>query len=101
MTPPTRVWQIRAGNDGRDYADVFLRFGVAAVGPGDPGPFRDRYCDPTDDSYRRWLAQRPRQLRLHALALEVEQHETRLPGRERRPVERDARPLAREVCTRR
>jgi hypothetical protein len=38
------VWQIAAG-DGpeRDYAEpVFLRYGVAAVGPGDPGPY-DEY----------------------------------------------------------
>ena len=32
-------WQIAAGVGDRDYADVFLRFGVALVGPGRHGPF--------------------------------------------------------------
>lgn len=35
------VWQIGAGDGrhGRDYTELFVRCGIAAVGPGDPGPF--------------------------------------------------------------
>ena len=36
-----RYWQIAAGMGDRDYADVFLRFGVALVGPGRHGSFRE------------------------------------------------------------
>lgn len=33
------VWQISAGPASRSYADVFLKHGVALVGPGDAGPW--------------------------------------------------------------
>jgi hypothetical protein len=33
------VWQISAGPASRSYADVFLRHGVALIGPGDAGPW--------------------------------------------------------------
>jgi hypothetical protein len=33
----TAVWQISAGPASRPYADVFLRHGVALIGPGDAG----------------------------------------------------------------
>jgi hypothetical protein len=33
------VWQVAAGDGTRDYSDVFLRFGVILVGPGDEGPY--------------------------------------------------------------
>lgn len=33
------VWQISAGPAPRSYADVFLRHGVALIGPGDAGPW--------------------------------------------------------------
>ena len=33
------VWQIGAGDAGRSYANLFLKFGVALIGPGDPGPW--------------------------------------------------------------
>lgn len=42
-------WQIAAGEGTRDYAEVFTKFGVMFVGPGDPGPFqenRDKYASP-------------------------------------------------------
>lgn len=44
-----RVWQIAAG-DGpeRDYTSIFFRYGLAAVGPGDPGRF-----DENADAYAR------------------------------------------------
>jgi hypothetical protein len=35
----SQVWQIAAGDGARDFRDVFLEFGLAAVGPGWPGPF--------------------------------------------------------------
>ncbi len=33
------IWQISAGPASRSYADVFLRHGVALIGPGDAGPW--------------------------------------------------------------
>ncbi len=33
------VWQISAGPGSRSYADVFLKHGVALIGPGDAGPW--------------------------------------------------------------
>lgn len=38
MTAPA-IWQISAGPASRSYADVFLRYGVALIGPGDAGPW--------------------------------------------------------------
>src|SRR5690348_6854282 len=35
-----RVWQIAAGDQRRSYPEIFLRYGVALIGPGDPGPWR-------------------------------------------------------------
>lgn len=32
-------WQLMNGDQTRDYSDIFLRFGVACIGPGEPGPF--------------------------------------------------------------
>ena len=37
--PRRAVWQISAGPASRSYADVFLRHGVALIGPGDAGPW--------------------------------------------------------------
>src|SRR5206468_12458398 len=40
MSGPSRaVWQISAGPASRSYADVFLKHGVALIGPGDAGPW--------------------------------------------------------------
>ncbi len=40
MSVPARaVWQISAGPVSRSYADVFLKHGVALIGPGDAGPW--------------------------------------------------------------
>jgi hypothetical protein len=36
---PRAVWQVSAGPASRSYADVFLKHGVALVGPGDAGPW--------------------------------------------------------------
>ena len=31
-------WQVAAGQGTRDYSDVFLKYGVILIGPGNPGP---------------------------------------------------------------
>lgn len=36
-----KYWQLSAGDTGRDYSDVLLKFGVALVGPGRHGPFHE------------------------------------------------------------
>jgi len=33
------VWQISGGPSSRSYAEVFLKRGVALIGPGDAGPW--------------------------------------------------------------
>lgn len=33
------VWQVSAGPSNRSYAGLLLRYGVALIGPGDPGPW--------------------------------------------------------------
>jgi hypothetical protein len=39
------IWQVSAGPASRSYADTFLKYGVALIGPGDGGPWsRDRYA---------------------------------------------------------
>ena len=41
----TQVWQIAAGEPGRNYADLFLRHDIMFLGPGRHGPYRDEvYC---------------------------------------------------------
>lgn len=44
MTAPA-IWQIAAGPASRSYADVFLRHGVALIGPGDAGPWTPERSD--------------------------------------------------------
>ncbi len=39
VAPGRAVWQISAGPESRSYADVFLKHGVALIGPGDAGPW--------------------------------------------------------------
>ncbi len=34
---PKNTWQIATGDNTRNYSDIFLKYGVALVGPGDPG----------------------------------------------------------------
>ena len=36
---PPLVWQVSGGPSNRSYSGVFLRHGVALIGPGDPGPW--------------------------------------------------------------
>jgi hypothetical protein len=39
------VWQVSAGPALRSYAEVFLSYGVALIGPGDAGPWRPERDD--------------------------------------------------------
>ena len=43
------VWQVSGGPANRDYADVFLKYGVALIGPGDTGlwnpELKDEECE--------------------------------------------------------
>src|SRR5438093_2479599 len=34
------VWQVSGGPANRDYSEVFIKYGVALIGPGDAGPWR-------------------------------------------------------------
>lgn len=43
----TAIWQIPAGPAVRSYVDVFLKHGVALIGPGDPGPWSPDCSDET------------------------------------------------------
>lgn len=39
------VWQISGGQASRPYADVFLKYGVGLIGPGDAGPWKPERDD--------------------------------------------------------
>jgi hypothetical protein len=39
------VWQLAAGQASRPYADVFLKYGVGLIGPGDAGPWKPERDD--------------------------------------------------------
>ena len=39
------IWQVPAGPTDRSYADQFLKYGVALIGPGDAGPWRPDRSD--------------------------------------------------------
>lgn len=48
------IWQVAAGDGSRDYADVFLKFGVILVGPGSAGDYysdKDTYNNPDSPFY--------------------------------------------------
>ena len=52
------VWQIAAGDGSRDYADIFLQFGVVLVGPGSEGSYFENkkiYDDTEHWAYRSFL----------------------------------------------
>ena len=41
-----KLWQIAAGDPGRDYTDLFLHYDLMLIGPGEPGEFSEpRYAD--------------------------------------------------------
>jgi hypothetical protein len=43
--PNPSVWQLGGGPVTRPYADVFLKYGVGLIGPGDPGPWSPERSD--------------------------------------------------------
>ena len=52
------IWQVAAGDGNRDYADVFLKFGVILVGPGSEGNYfsnKDAYNNPDSWAYRSFI----------------------------------------------
>ena len=52
------LWQVAAGDGSRDYADVFLKFGVILVGPGSPGNYftnKATYADQNHWAYRPFI----------------------------------------------
>lgn len=53
------VWQVSGGPSSRSYADVFLRHGVALIGPGDSGPWEPERSDEAFDGgfVRRFAAE--------------------------------------------
>lgn len=55
MTTSTpAIWQVSADPVSRTYADVFLKYGVALIGPGDAGPWTlERGDDAFDGSFVR------------------------------------------------
>ena len=51
------VWQIGAGAANRSHVDTFLSYGVALIGPGDPGPWSpERYAEEDDERFIRRFA---------------------------------------------
>jgi len=58
MSDPARViWQISGGPAARSYAGVFLKYGVALIGPGDAGPWKlDRDDSDFDGGFVRRFA---------------------------------------------
>jgi hypothetical protein len=52
------IWQVAAGDGTRDYADVFLKFGVILVGPGSEGNYfenKDAYNNNESWAYRPFI----------------------------------------------
>jgi hypothetical protein len=43
--PPRAIWQVSAGPASRSYVDVFLKHGVALIGPGDAGAWTPQRGD--------------------------------------------------------
>ena len=51
------IWQVSAGDYGRHFHDVFLNYGVALIGPGDPGEWTpERLDEEFEGSYVRRFA---------------------------------------------
>lgn len=55
--PASAVWQISGGPASRSYAEIFLKHGVALIGPGDAGPWKsERDDDEFEGSFVRRFA---------------------------------------------
>jgi len=51
------IWQLASGPSTRPYADIFLKYGVGLVGPGDAGPWKpDRGDDEFEGGFVRRFA---------------------------------------------
>ncbi len=50
------VWQISAGQASRPYADVFLKYGVGLIAPGDAGPWKPERDDEFEGGFVRRFA---------------------------------------------
>jgi hypothetical protein len=56
------IWQISAGNATRSYANEFIKYGVALLGPGDPGEWTPERSDKDfEGCYVRHLASQVKQ----------------------------------------
>jgi hypothetical protein len=57
LSQPSRsVWQISGGPASRTYADVFLKYGVALIGPGDAGAWAPEHDDEFEGGFVRRFA---------------------------------------------
>ncbi len=57
MEPDRSIWQLSGGPASRSYAEMFVRYGVGLVGPGDPGPWdAERSDEDYDGSFVRRFA---------------------------------------------
>ncbi len=52
-------WQIANGDDSRDYSSIFLRYGVAFIGPGNIGPIDVAKNIPRYEEIGRWKDVKP------------------------------------------
>ena len=60
MTRESTVWQVSGGPADRPYADVFIRHGVALIGPGESGPWRSGQADANLSGFVRRFAEEMR-----------------------------------------
>jgi len=57
MQTDQAIWQLSGGPVSRSYADVFVRYAVGLLGPGDPGPWHlERSDEDFDGSFVRRFA---------------------------------------------
>src|SRR5215472_5632662 len=55
------IWQVGAGVSGCPYDEVFIKYGLALIGPGDPGKWSaERSDDDYDGAWVRRFATEPR-----------------------------------------
>jgi hypothetical protein len=57
MSKASRVWQVAGGTTNRPYADVFLRYGVALIGPGEGGAWLPNRRAPDSIGFLRRFAE--------------------------------------------
>jgi len=58
----SKLWQIACGDTGRDYGELFLRYDIMLIGPGNPGPYeKERYKGIIRSSREQlqWFVKRP------------------------------------------